>query len=112
MNTIKNIIIASMFGLCLFAEASSNKSSVEDISLRMDEETTEEVYEKMHDWECNYIIRDFYHGTVEFHYVDFFIRNVDNSISFIGNDGRLWRIPSPYYWIYKNEKKNSENLTK
>lgn len=112
MNTIKNIIIATMFSMCLFAEASSNKSSVEDISLRMDEETTEEVYEKMHDWECNYIIRDFYHGTVEFHYVDFYIRNVDNSISFIDNNGCLRRIPSPYYWIYKNEKKNSENLTK
>ena len=101
-----------MFCVCLFAEATTNKSTVEDISLRMDEETTDEVHKQMHDWECKYIIQDLYHGNVKFHYVDFYIRNVDNSISFIDNNGRLRRIPSPYYWIYKNDKKNSENLTK
>ena len=107
MNTIKHIFIATLLGLCLFVEANENtSSSIEDFSSLVGEEKVEEVQRTAHDWECKYIIHDCYHETVEYHYVDSYIRNVDGSISFIGNDGCVWRIPSPYYWIFKNPNFN------
>lgn len=61
-----------------------------------------------HDWECEYIVEDFYtqEGGSIIHYVDEVIENVDGSITFIGEDGLVTRIPYPYYRIEKNPNKN------
>lgn len=105
MNEFKNIMIGAIFGVCLFADVNAYPyvSDVKDIIIR-DENDAKEISQHNHDWECKYIIEDNYHSTVRYHYVDNYIRNVDASISFIGEDGLVWRIPAPYYWIYKNEK--------
>lgn len=61
-------------------------------------------YEKLdHDWECNYIIEDQYHGTIKYHYLDEYEELVDRSIQFVGNDGTVYRIPYPYYTIHENK---------
>lgn len=61
-----------------------------------------------HDWECKYIIEDCYtqEGGSMVHYVDEVIENVDGSITFIGEDGLVTKIPYPYYRIEKNPNKN------
>lgn len=63
-----------------------------------------EVEVEMHNWECRYIIHDGYNQGIPIHYVNDYIRNVDDSISFIGEDGLVWRIPYPYYRIEVNSK--------
>lgn len=63
-----------------------------------------EVEVEMHNWECGYIIHDGYNQNISLHYVDDYTRNIDNSISFIGEDGLVWRIPYPYYAIEVNPK--------
>jgi hypothetical protein len=63
-----------------------------------------EVSVELHDWECRYIIQDGYNQSIHIHYVNNYILNVDNSISFIGEDGLVWRIPYPYYMIEVNPK--------
>lgn len=61
-----------------------------------------------HDWECEYIVEDCYtqEGGSMIHYVDEVIENVDGSITFIGEDGLVTKIPYPYYRIEKNPNKN------
>lgn len=61
-----------------------------------------------HDWECKYIVEDFYtqEGGSTVHYVDEVVKNVDGSITFIGEDGLLTTIPYPYYSLEKNPNKN------
>ena len=70
---------------------------------------TEEYHNTLeikHDWECNFSIDECYtmDGTNTFHYVDSYVRNTDHSISFIGEDGLLTRIPYPYFRIIVNPK--------
>ena len=62
-----------------------------------------------HDWECKYIVEDRYtqEGGSMVHYVDEVIENVDGSITFIGEDGLVTKIPYPYYNIEKNPNKKS-----
>ena len=83
MNDFKNIMIAAIFGVCLFADVNAYPcvSDAKDIIIR-DENDANEISQHKHDWECKYIIEDNYHGTVQYHYVDNYIRNVDASISF------------------------------
>jgi hypothetical protein len=61
-----------------------------------------------HDWECTYIVEDFYtqEGGSMVHYVDEVVENVDGSITFIAEDGLLTTIPYPYYSLEKNPNKN------
>lgn len=71
---------------------------------------TEEVI--THDWECKFCIEDGYNGKGKtmYHYIDKYKRNDDHSISFIGDDGLLWNIPYPYFYIHVNEHyKKTEN---
>lgn len=63
------------------------------------------VENNMHDWECRYIIHDFYGEAAEEHYVDDYVINVDGSISFIDIDGLITNIPYPYFSIEENEKR-------
>jgi hypothetical protein len=63
-----------------------------------------EVEVEMHNWECRYIIHDGYNQSINLHYVDDYTCNVDNSISFIGEDGLVWHIPYPYYSIEVNPR--------
>ena len=63
-----------------------------------------EVSVELHDWECRYIIHDGYNQSIALHYVNDYTCNVDNSISFIGEDGLVWYIPYPYYRIEVNHK--------
>lgn len=63
------------------------------------------VENNMHDWECRYIIHDFYGAAIEEHYVDDYTINVDGSISFINIDGLITNIPYPYFSIEENEKR-------
>lgn len=60
-----------------------------------------------HDWECKYIIKDCYtqEGGCIIHYVDEVIKNVDGSITFVGDDGLKTTIPYPYYTIEENPSK-------
>lgn len=62
-----------------------------------------------HDWECSFIVEDRYtqEGGSMVHYVDEIIENVDGSITFIGEDGLVTKIPYPYYNIEKNPNKKS-----
>lgn len=64
---------------------------------------------QLHDWECTYIVEDRYtqEGESMVHYVDEVIENVDGSITFIGEDGLVTKIPYPYYNIEKNPNKKS-----
>lgn len=59
-----------------------------------------------HDWECNYIIVECMsnEGEHTYHYVDDYIRNVDHSITFIGEDGLLTTVHYPYFQIIVNPK--------
>ena len=63
-----------------------------------------EVSVELHNWECSYIIHDGYNQSINIHYVNDYTCNVDNSISFIGEDGLVWHIPYPYYSIEVNPK--------
>ena len=63
-----------------------------------------EIEVEMYDWECSYIIHDGYNQSINIHYVNDYTCNVDNSISFIGEDGLVWYIPYPYYAIEVNPK--------
>ena len=79
---------------------------------KSEEETTEIRHELecdsqiSHDWECKYIVEDFYTQEVSMvHYVDEVIENVDGSITFVGEDGLVTRIPYPYYRVEKNTNK-------
>ena len=108
MSTLKNIIITTVFGICLFSnDTKGNDIYPSDITPMVEEDLNDsnEIYSHLHDWECKFIIHDAYHGTVKYHFVNEYIINVDDSISFIGSDGCVWKIPAPYYWIFKNNKK-------
>ena len=63
-----------------------------------------EVEVVIHNCECRYIIHDGYNQSIPIHYVNGYTCNVDNSISFIGEDGLVWHIPYPYYTIEVNSK--------
>lgn len=65
-----------------------------------------DTHEIMHDWECNFIIDECYttEGANTFHYVDSYVRNIDHSITFVGEDGLLTRVPYPYFRIIVNPK--------
>lgn len=58
------------------------------------------VKEELHDWETKFIIEDGYNGKI--HYINEYKRNVDHSITFVGDDGLLWTIPYPYFYICVN----------
>lgn len=60
-----------------------------------------------HDWECKYIIKDCYtqEGGCIVHYIDEVVKNVDGSITFVGDDGLKTTIPYPYYTIEENPSK-------
>lgn len=60
-----------------------------------------------HDWECKYIITDCYtqEGGCITHYVDEVIKNIDGSITFVGEDGLKTTVPYPYYTIEENPSK-------
>lgn len=62
--------------------------------------------ENAHDWECKYIIVECVsvEGQDTYHYVDDYTRNVDNSITFIGEDGLLMTVHYPYFQIIVNPK--------
>lgn len=70
----------------------------------MNVDGTEEV--APHDWECRFIVEDYYTTDegITIHYVHDVIENVDGSITFVGEDGLLTRIPYPYYKLEKNPK--------
>lgn len=74
------------------------------ISCDNSSQSISEAEVEMHDWECKYIIQDGYSSDIHIHYVDEYVRNIDYSISFIGEDGLVWRIPYPYYSITTNPK--------
>lgn len=75
--------------------------SVLDINDYVKTENEHEVI--THDWECKYVIRDYYSTEVlTNHYVDSYVENVDRSISFVASDGLITRIPYPYYEVIKN----------
>lgn len=90
-NDMKSLIFAIIAG-CSFASCNND---------------VKEVSVELHDWECRYIIQDGYSQSIHTHYVNEYIRNVDGSISFIGEDGLVWRIPYPYYTIEVNPKLTS-----
>lgn len=52
-----------------------------------------------HDWECNYIIHDHYHGFIKAHYVDSYEELVTGGIKFTSHDGNTYQIPYPYFTI-------------
>ena len=62
--------------------------------------------ENAHDWECKYIIVECasVEGQDTYHYVDDYTRNVDHSITFIGEDGLLMTVHYPYFQIIVNPK--------
>lgn len=64
---------------------------------------TEVTYETLHDWETKFIIEDGYNG--KNHYINEYKRNIDHSITFVGDDGLLWTIPYPYFYIHVNHRK-------
>lgn len=93
MKTIIVSIIASIIvAISVIAVTSSDMNS--------------DTHEIKHDWECNFIIDECYtmDGANTFHYVDSYVRNTDHSISFVGEDGLLTRIPYPYFRIIVNNK--------
>lgn len=65
-----------------------------------------EEVEYSHDWECRFIIVDGYNGHGEDlkHYVNDYKRNINHSITFVGEDGLLTTIPYPYFQIIPNPK--------
>ena len=75
-------------------------------SAKFEKEPTQQEVIK-HDWECSYIIKDSYSedGNWNYHYIDSYTRNVDRSISFIGEDGLIVTLPYPYFEIIVNSKK-------
>ena len=85
---MKGLILA-VIGFCSFTSCNND---------------VKEVFAELHDWECRYIIHDGYNQTIHTHYVNDYALNVDNSISFIGEDGLVWKIPYPYYTIEVNPK--------
>ena len=56
--------------------------------------------------ECKFIIEECYTsvGKDTFHYIDEYVRNIDHSISFIGEDGKVVTIPYPYFRIIVNDR--------
>jgi hypothetical protein len=97
--------MATIFGVCLFADVDAYPcvSDIDTLNPH-NENDAKEISKHKHDWECNFIIEDSYHGNKKYHFVNSYIKNVDASISFIGSDGLVCRIPAPYYWIYRNSK--------
>lgn len=65
--------------------------------------------ENAHDWECKYIIVECVsvEGQDTYHYVDDYTRNVDHSITFIGEDGLLMTVHYPYFQIIVNRKRKN-----
>lgn len=62
---------------------------------------SENYREDKHDWQCNYIIHDRYHGYVTEHYVDSYEELVTGAIRFISHDGTIYEIPYPYFQVEK-----------
>lgn len=93
---IKNKLIVFMIFLSVLAIVNSFVYILnrEDM-VKRDEDTN-----MLHDWETKFMIEDGYNG--EFHYINEYKRNVDHSITFIGDDGLLWTIPYPYFYIHVN----------
>ena len=56
-----------------------------------------------HDWECNHIIHDFYHGYISKHYVDSYEEMITGGIRFISHDGTVYEIPYPYFVVEDNK---------
>lgn len=56
-----------------------------------------------HNWECNYIIRDYYSGNISEHYVDSFEELVSGGIKFTSHNGKTYQIPYPYFEVEINK---------
>ena len=109
MTTFHTTLITTSLAFCLFYDAKGfSNNYMSDISaIRVyDEEQTQEIKSRMHDWKCRFIIQDGYHEEKNFHYVDEIVNNTNGSISFKDETNTTWTIPAPYYWIYKNPLAN------
>lgn len=109
-NKVMNTIIATAAFIVSTALSAalinpcSYESEVLDEQVAHDWECDSQI---SHDWECKYIVEDCYtqEGGSMVHYVDEVIENIDGSITFIGDDGLVTKIPYPYYRIDKNPNK-------
>ena len=93
---IKNKLVLCMIFLSVLAIVCTFafKEKREEILMR------DGVTHLLHDWETKFIIEDGYNGKT--HYINEYNRNVDHSITFVGDDGLLWTIPYPYFYIRVN----------
>lgn len=94
---IKNKLELSMIFLSVLAIVCSFVYTQNREVMTIKEEEDSNV---LHDWETKFMIEDGYNG--EFHYINEYKRNVDHSITFVGDDGLLWTIPYPYFYIHVN----------
>lgn len=87
MNVILSLAFITTCSVLMFSCDESNKSAQQE--------------EIKHDWQYSYIIKDGYSedGKYIYHYIDSYTRNVDRSISFIGEDGLITTLPYPYFEI-------------
>ena len=105
LNFMKTILL---FGITTIATFSCITPSVlgDNTSYYKDETDNSNFVQndKLHDWECKYIIVDSYSGEHKNinHYVNYYTSNVDGSISFISHTGKALRIPYPYFYIIEN----------
>lgn len=105
MSEIKNFILGTIFGVCLFGDANAYPH-ISDFKFLtpLVKNDAKIISEHRHNRKCNFIIEDSYHQDIRYHFVNDYVENVNGSISFIGHDGLIWTIPAPYYWIYRNNK--------
>lgn len=98
---MKFIILATIFGTSLYSTNLLVDNKVEFAQIYNIQEQQELIpsFEAKHDWECNYIIHDHYHGFIDVHYVDSYKELVSGGIKFISHDGNTYQIPYPYFTI-------------
>ena len=112
--TTKNILlglvgIGALAWMTVEMIDSKSENMMNETSMYQELTIPSENEQVFHDWECSFIVEDRYtqEGGSMVHYVDEVIENVDGSITFIGEDGLVTKIPYPYYNIEKNPNKKS-----
>lgn len=96
-HAIYPITCLSIYAALVFAMTFTSKSS------SLPAPPTPEIENTKHDWECNHIIHDHYHGYISEHYVDSYELMVNGGIKFISHDGKTYEIPYPYFTVEDNK---------
>lgn len=99
---LRNLLGISVIISCTILMLSCDNQ--DELSEQVPEKIAIQVQESIEISKHSYTIRDCYteDGKWVYHNIDSYVRNIDRSISFVGEDGLITTLPYPYFEIIVN----------